>query len=100
MLGSELSRIDVACRNLLWDAYDGSSKFPLVHWKQICTPYFMGGLGFPSLKIMNDALLYKWVWRFGVEKGTLWRRVVAAKYGTDTMDWNSYPVTSPYGVCV
>lgn len=94
----QLSRIDAAHRNFVWDAFDGSFKFPLV--KQICTPLHMGGLGCPSLKIMNDALLAKWLWRFGVEKVALWRRVVAAKYVTDSMDSNSCPISSPYGVSV
>lgn len=92
--------IDAACRRFLWNAFDGSSKFPLVQWNQIYSPSFKGGLGFPSLKMMNDALLVQWLWKFGYKKGALWRRVVAAKYGTDSMDWNCLPVNSPYGVSV
>lgn len=35
-----------------------------------------------------------------MEKGALWRRVVVAKYMTDSMDWISRSVNSPCGVSV
>lgn len=46
-----------------------------------------GGLGLRPLQFANRALLNKWLWRFGVEKNPLWRRLIAAKYGKDHLGW-------------
>lgn len=40
-----------------------------------------GGLGIGSVHKMNGALLGKWLWRFGLEHDSLWRKVLTAKYG-------------------
>ena len=45
-----------------------------------------GGLGVRKLTIFNKVLLGKWLWRFGVEKTRLWRRVVALKFGEEWGD--------------
>ena len=42
-----------------------------------------GSLGIRKLTTFNKALLGKWLWRFGIEKNKLWRRVVALKFGED-----------------
>lgn len=39
-----------------------------------------GGLGLGSLEEKNAALLYKWRWRFNVERNSLWRRALCDKY--------------------
>lgn len=36
-------------------------------------PKSKGGLGIRRLKQMNQALLGKWLWRFGEEPASLWR---------------------------
>lgn len=33
-----------------------------------------------SLQVINRAMHNKWLWRFGMEKNVVWRRLVAAKY--------------------
>ena len=43
-------------------------------------PIANGGLGIRKLTTFNKALLGKWLWRFGIEKNRLWRRVVALKF--------------------
>lgn len=30
---------------------------------------------------MNKVLLCKWLWRFGIEEDSIWRRIMASKYG-------------------
>ncbi|GAU21951.1 hypothetical protein TSUD_110910 [Trifolium subterraneum] len=40
-----------------------------------------GGLGVRKVKEFNVALLGKWCWRLKTERGGLWRRVLAHKYG-------------------
>lgn len=39
-----------------------------------------GGLGLTDLKIKNQSLLTKWIWRFQREKSTLQRHLITAKY--------------------
>lgn len=46
---------------------------------------------------MNKALLSKWLWRFGVEEDSLWRRVIALKYGVQ-IDGNPRQPRGPYGL--
>jgi hypothetical protein len=40
-----------------------------------------------NLKLFNEAILGKWLWRFGEERGALWRRVIALKYGSEVGGW-------------
>ncbi|GAU21280.1 hypothetical protein TSUD_286900 [Trifolium subterraneum] len=40
-----------------------------------------GGLGVRQLKEFNNALLAKWCWWMLVDKGGMWYRVLAARYG-------------------
>lgn len=40
-----------------------------------------GGLGVRDIENFNIALLGKWRWRLLFEKGSLWVRVLASKYG-------------------
>lgn len=55
----------------------------------ICRPIKEGGLGIRSISTFNKALLGKWLWKFGNERVSLWRKVIAAKYGEGTYGWNS-----------
>ena len=58
-------------------------KFHLVKWAVVCTPVSSGGLGIRKVRLFNEALLEKWLWRFGLEKDALWRRVIEVKYCID-----------------
>nr|GFA97153.1 RNA-directed DNA polymerase, eukaryota [Tanacetum cinerariifolium] len=41
-----------------------------------------GGLGVSSYYALNRSLLFKWVWRFLSQDGSLWSRVINAIYGS------------------
>uniref|UniRef100_A0A2N9H6K9 Importin N-terminal domain-containing protein n=1 Tax=Fagus sylvatica TaxID=28930 RepID=A0A2N9H6K9_FAGSY len=69
-------------RNFLWSGIGEKHKIPLVKWSKICTPYNQGGLAVKNLRLFNEALLGKWLWRFGVEREALWRQVIVGKYGS------------------
>ena len=43
----------------------------------------IGGLGIQKIGLFNQALLGKWLWRFGKEATHLWRQVITTKYGED-----------------
>ena len=50
-------------------------------WEKVCFPLEHGGLGIRKIVPFNQALLGKWLWRYGHEPTHLWRRVIAMKYG-------------------
>ena len=60
-------RIERLQRNFLWGGIDESPKFRLVKWAQVCSPLQSGGLGIRNLRVFNQALLGKWLWRYGRE---------------------------------
>ena len=49
--------------------------------EKVCLPIEMGGLGIRNVVSFNQALLGKWMWRFGHEVTHLWQRVISTKYG-------------------
>jgi hypothetical protein len=55
----------------------------LVNWDSVCASYQCGGLAVRNIRLFNKALLGKWLWQFGTERGALWRRVIDLKYGSD-----------------
>ena len=73
-------------------------KIHLVKWASVCAPISSGGLGIRKLSLFNQALLGKWLWRFGIEKDALWRQVIESKYGSLWGGWRSRLVNGPYGV--
>lgn len=68
----------------------------LVGWEEVCKPKKLGGLGITKIRDMNKALLSKWLWRFGIERDSLWRQVVAEKYGIYN-DYETKTTSLPYG---
>ena len=58
----------------------------------------LGGLLIRNLRYFNEALLGKWLWRFGYEREALWRRVIRVKYRVKEGDWCSNSIPSSYGV--
>ena len=75
-------KLEAVQRNFLWGSFGGDFKFHLVRWNIVKQPLSFGGLGVRDLRLFNEALLGKWLWRFMNEKDNLWRKVVTIKYGT------------------
>ena len=82
-------RLERIQRNFLWGSLEECFKHSLVAWENVCSPLEVGGLGVKNLVHFNQALLGKWLWRFGQEGLHLWRRVIATKYGEGQGGWNS-----------
>jgi hypothetical protein len=91
-------RIEKIQRNFLWGTFEEVAKFHLVKWDMVCSPYSHGGLAIKNLRRFNEALLGKWLWRFGVERDAFWRKVIKAKYSSLDGGWMSKAPTGPHGV--
>ena len=85
-------------RDFLWGGMGEEKRFHLVNWDLICMPIQHGGLAIRNLRLFNQALLGKWLWRFGTERDFLWRKVIATKYGSSGGGWCSNMVSGSYGV--
>ena len=75
------NRIERLQRNFLWGSFGDDPKIHLVKWATVCSPISLGGLGIRKIRLFNEALLGKWLWRFGIEEDVLWRQVIEIKYG-------------------
>uniref|UniRef100_A0A2N9EX59 Reverse transcriptase domain-containing protein n=1 Tax=Fagus sylvatica TaxID=28930 RepID=A0A2N9EX59_FAGSY len=72
-------------------------KFHLVNWSQVYQPLKMGGLGVRNLRLFNQALLGKWLWRYGNEENAFWRHLISAKYGNSFGGWTTRELHGRYG---
>lgn len=52
-----------------------------IAWEKICLPKGMGGLGFPRLGSLNQAMLAKLLWRMIKFPNALSSFILANKYG-------------------
>lgn len=62
-------------------------KLHLVDWNSVCKTKRNGGLGIKPLKILNQVLLGKWLWRLG-EGDNLCRQIILTKYKVDGDGWD------------
>ena len=63
-----------------------------LNWATVCSPIASGGLGIRKVRLFNEALLGKWLWRFGMERATLWRQVIEVKYDSEWGGWCTSPL--------
>ena len=68
--------IESLMRDFFWEGCDGEEADHLVAWKKVSLPKIYGGLGLGNLVLWNKALLFKWLWRFPLEKVSLWYSVI------------------------
>lgn len=80
------------------EGWGGDQGLHLVALKHVCSPKQYGGLGIRRMGLMNKALIRKWLWRFGVERDSLWRQVVAYRHGIQE-NGDPYPSRGPIGSC-
>ena len=63
-----------------WGSSDATRKIHWKSWDTMCTLKCFGGMGFKDLKVFNDALLGRQAWCLNREPGSLFARVMKAKY--------------------
>ncbi|XP_058110948.1 uncharacterized protein LOC131253828 [Magnolia sinica] len=90
-LRGRLTLIKAALSNLrhdfLWSGKNNQKKLHLLDWQEVCKHFQEGGASIKNLKIMNQALLGKWIWRLGTEGGTLWNSIIKGKYRSSPSGW-------------
>ena len=97
ILKAVATRLERIQRNFLWGSLVECFKYPLVAWEKVCLPRELGGLGIRKLAPFNQALLGKWLWRYGHETLHLWRRVIAMKYGEGKGGWCTRACSRAHG---
>ena len=68
-------------RNFLWGWGSKGRKIVWASWNKVCESRDDGGLGMIDLRVFKLALLGKWIWRLGTDKGGLWKDIFVSKYG-------------------
>jgi len=73
-------------RNFLWGRVDGDRKVCWVKWKTMCLPRNKGGFRMRDVWLVNWILLVKWRWRLFQSENQLWKEVIVAKYGVNSIN--------------
>ncbi|XP_050944096.1 uncharacterized protein LOC127150413 [Cucumis melo] len=76
--------IEKSWRNFFWKSRTEAHKLHLVSWAKITSPKEKGGLDISRMKDTNFALLTKWLWRYIHEDTPLWKKIINAKYSSQT----------------
>ncbi|KAK3189923.1 hypothetical protein Dsin_029484 [Dipteronia sinensis] len=83
-----VQRIEKIQRSFLWRDGVLKRKFHAEDRVEVCKSKANGGLGIRRILDKSKALLAKWIWRFGREENSLWRRVICSKYKAGTRTEN------------
>ncbi|XP_016465037.2 uncharacterized protein LOC107787931 [Nicotiana tabacum] len=58
-----VKRIDALRRKFLWKGNSEKKKFHLVRWNDLTISKKAGGLGIKNLRVQNQSLMMKWLWK-------------------------------------
>jgi hypothetical protein len=56
-------KMDAIRARFFWEGLEGKKKYHMLRWEALCRPREDGGLGFVNTKMMNEALLCKWIYK-------------------------------------
>jgi hypothetical protein len=56
-------KMDAIRARFFWEGLDGKKKYHMIRWDALCRPKEDGGLGFINTRVMNEALLCKWIYK-------------------------------------
>lgn len=56
-------QMDTIHSQFFWRGDCSKLKYHMVKWENVCLPKDFGGLGVLNTRLMNEALLAKWIWR-------------------------------------
>ena len=73
--------MDTIRSQFFWRGAGNNFKYHMIRWDQLCLPKNFGGIGILNTRLLNDALLLKWVWRILAQRiGDLCYQLLRPKY--------------------
>jgi hypothetical protein len=78
-----------------WRGAGGDFKYHMIKWAAVYRPKELGGLGAVNTRIFNECLMTKWIWKLYKQKGSLWVRLLTAKYMREGDFFKSRPGQGP-----
>nr|GEX79155.1 RNA-directed DNA polymerase, eukaryota, reverse transcriptase zinc-binding domain protein [Tanacetum cinerariifolium] len=76
-----LNRMESIRRRFFNGADNNKRKISMIRWQKVLASKKKGGLGVSSFFALNQALLFKWIWRFISYGTSLWSCFIKAMYG-------------------
>ncbi|CAL1413844.1 unnamed protein product [Linum trigynum] len=84
---SVINSLEKIQRDFLWSGTHDKERLHLVSWNFCKTTKIRGGLGICDLELHNQALLFKWHWRFASERSVCWREIIDIKFPKCYSEW-------------
>nr|GEW59726.1 RNA-directed DNA polymerase, eukaryota, reverse transcriptase zinc-binding domain protein [Tanacetum cinerariifolium] len=78
---------------------DKESRITWVAWEKVLSSKKNGGLGVSNFFALNRALLFKWIWRFLSQDGSLWYHVICVIHGV-RLEQHSRSSNSTWGAII
>ncbi|XP_050212856.1 uncharacterized protein LOC126664492 [Mercurialis annua] len=83
---SVINTLERYMRRFLWSGSGDNMGFSKVSWNDVCLPIDRGGLNITPMRLKNQSLLLKWIWKLRTSsKLTLWFEVISCS--SDITDW-------------
>ena len=79
-----IQEINSAMARFWWGGRGDARGIHWLSWEKLCQPKSMGGMGSKDLRVFNDALLGRQIWRLIFHHNSLLSRVMKAKYYPNT----------------
>ena len=90
------SKFDTPRSRFFWEGAGPKRKYHMVKWQAVCRPKTQGGLGIINSKLMNIALMCKWIWKMTQGETGLWIDLLRAKYFPRGDFFDAAPSGSPF----
>lgn len=80
-------KFDKVRARFYWEVDVKKRKYHMIKWADLCRPNIQGGLGITNTKLMNLALIVKWIWKLSQNDSGHWARILKAKYFPECKVW-------------
>lgn len=76
-------KMDSIRSRFFWEGLENKRKYHMIKWEALCRPKGFGGLGFINSKVMNVALLGKWIYKLESGSKDVCCELLRKKYMTE-----------------
>lgn len=74
------NEIDAKCQKFLWNGTLNKMKLSMVKWDIVCKEKMKDGMGLRKMKVLNQALRGKLVWKMDIKEERDWIKFCTTKY--------------------